>query len=392
MNPRGKSVLFITPGASSVGGNIFILNFLRWFKANTDIPFITIYGHGGDIEDGFRSLGPAYNFGFQLGGLGNLKKVLFKAASELRLRERAAVRAAERSNVGLIYCNAVTNHRILAALEHLDVPVITHCHELESAIYRNGIEGFRYVKRRSHRFVAVAEAVRRNLIESHGVAAGDVDLIHDFVPMPKEGEVDIASARAEVLAEFGLPGNAFIVGASGTMYWRKAPDLFVQIAARVRRIRPEAPIYFFWIGGARKGDFAIFEAEYDARKLGIADRFRVIEHRLDPAKYFAALDVFAMVSREDPFPLVCMEAAAFGKPIICFADAGGMPEFAGEGCGYVVPYLDLDEFAGKIATLHDDPELKTRLGRAAEERARRLHDVEVCAPMMLDLIDRYLSV
>jgi hypothetical protein len=38
---------------------------------------------------------------------------------------------------------------------------------------------------------------------------------------------------------------------------------------------------------------------------------------------------------------VCLEAAALGKPIICFGDAGGMPEFIEEVCELVVPYLDI---------------------------------------------------
>jgi glycosyltransferase involved in cell wall biosynthesis len=59
-------------------------------------------------------------------------------------------------------------------------------------------------------------------------------------------------------------------------------------------------------------------------------------------KYFAAFDVFALVSREDPFPVVCLEAASLGKPIVCFNSSDGEKEFVENDCGFVVPDLDIE--------------------------------------------------
>ena len=79
-------------------------------------------------------------------------------------------------------------------------------------------------------------------------------------------------------------------------------------------------VYFAWIGGG-----AVQRLEHDARLLGLSAKMRFTGEVAKPADYFAAADVFAMTSREDPYPLVCLEAAAVAKPIICFADAGGCP-------------------------------------------------------------------
>ena len=96
-----------------------------------------------------------------------------------------------------------------------------------------------------------------------------------------------------------------------------------------------------------------------------------------------------MVSREDPYPLVCLEAASLGKPVICFADAGGMPEFVEDDCGYVVPYLDLNAFATKIIELSSDPEKTKTLGENARKKVRARHDIEVAAPAVTELIEKY---
>lgn len=389
MAEKRPTVLFITPGASSVGGNIFILNFLKWMKANSGIPFVTVYGHGGDLEAEFKSLGPAYIFNDERTERGLAGRILGKIKKKLRWNEPRIRNELKKYDIRLIYSNAITNDAILSTFADLDVPVISHCHELESHIQRNGIDGFNRTKARTDLFVAASESVRQNLISNHDVSADKIELIYEFIPVSKHSEIEIRGFRAKIFRELGIPDNAFVVGGSGTLYWRKAPDLIIQIAAKVRKLAPDRPIYFLWIGGGRKGDFVLFELNYDLKKLGIEDRVFFIEHTVRPFEYFAAMDVFAMVSREDPFPLVCLESASMGKPVICFADAGGMPEFVQEDCGFVVPYLDLDTASEKIIELSDNPSLKMRLGANAKEKVAVKHDIEVAAPHLLEIVERY---
>src|SRR5205814_4023764 len=65
----------------------------------------------------------------------------------------------------------------------------------------------------------------------------------------------------------------------------------------------------------------------------------------DARPYLRAGDVFLLSSREDPFPLVALEAAQCGLPILCFADSGGMQEFVEGDAGYVVPAADVEAMA-----------------------------------------------
>lgn len=57
--------------------------------------------------------------------------------------------------------------------------------------------------------------------------------------------------------------------------------------------------------------------------------------------YDYAVDVFALNSREDSFPLVMLEASACCLPVFCFADSGGDPEFVTEDSGLVARYHDI---------------------------------------------------
>lgn len=385
-----KKILFITPGAQSFGGNIFLLNFLRWYKQNDGHEFVTLYGHPGDLEKDFAALGPTFRYYEPDDSSSFTRKAFGKVANHLELRRAFLKSRLRREKFDLIYCNAVTNWRMLSMFDGTDVPVISHCHELESLIRLTGIEDFNSLRDRTSHFVAVSEAVRRNLIDAHDVRAGKISLIHAFTPITEMSTEEIGDRRRSIREELSIPQDAFVVGASGTLNWRKAPELFVQIAREVHERRADAPIYFVWVGGASAGDFRLFELNYDAEKLGVSGRMRFVEHTRNPLDYFAAIDVFAMVSREDPYPLVCLEAASLGKPIICFADAGGMPEFVEDDCGFVVPYLDLGAVAEKIIGLSEDHRTAAAFGARAAEKVRERHDIEVAAPRVKELIDRSL--
>jgi len=113
-------------------------------------------------------------------------------------------------------------------------------------------------------------------------------------------------------------------------------------------------------------------------------------HRSNPRDYFAAADVFALTSREDPFPLVNLEAATAEVPTVCFDEAGGSKEFVEDDCGFVVPYLDVEAMAGRVVEILTTPGLRDRLGRRAAEKVRERHDIEVVAPKLLELIESRL--
>jgi glycosyltransferase involved in cell wall biosynthesis len=111
----------------------------------------------------------------------------------------------------------------------------------------------------------------------------------------------------------------------------------------------------------------------------------------DPERYFPEFDVFALVSREDPFPLVCLEAALQGKPSLCFAGGGGMPELIEEDAGIVVPYLDVQAMAGHVVELVKNPALRMKLGKRARAKVLERHTVEQAGPMILKVIERELK-
>ena len=189
--------------------------------------------------------------------------------------------------------------------------------------------------------------------------------------------------------ELKLPEDAFIVGSSGTRHWRKGPDLFIELARSVRN-KLDTPIHFVWIGGGDKEQRNVLDC--DIVKSGLEASVHFLEAKTNPLDYFADFDVFSMTSREDPFPLVCLEVASLEKPILCFDKAGGEPEFVEKDCGFVVPSLDINAMADRVIELYNNRELLRQLGQNATQKVRSRHTLEANAPKIAAIIERYLTI
>jgi glycosyltransferase involved in cell wall biosynthesis len=389
-----QKILFISHDASRTGAPIFLLNFLRWLKENSDISFEILLKNGGELQREFEAIAPVLLFHQETpvkrGLLTKIRdrigfQAKAKAAYYKLLKEKLI-----RDNIGLIYANTVANGEVLAFLSSLGCPTICHVHELEHWIcHRTGLKKFELVKRYTQNYIAVSEAVKRNLVENHNIPAEKIYLNYPFIPIHSDSISPHQQTRELILETLGIPQEAKLVCGSGTTDWRKAPDLFIQLARAVSKKYCENPVYFLWIGGKKEG--ANFdELWYDVKKLGLEEYIRFLGIQLNPLDYFAASDIFALVSREDPYPLVCLEAASLGKPIVCFDDAGGEKEFVEDDCGFVVPYLDIETMATKVVSLLNCPELCQELGQRAQQKVEQRHNIQVVAHQLLTVIEKFL--
>jgi glycosyltransferase involved in cell wall biosynthesis len=157
----------------------------------------------------------------------------------------------------------------------------------------------------------------------------------------------------------------------GTVDLRKGADLFVNVARRVLldASSSAAPLTFFvWVGHGNEEKLRRWLL-HDARTGGLGDRIRLIRPRTSAAPYYMAADVLALTSREDPCPLVNMEAMESGLAVVAFLGAGGAPEVLGDA-GVCVPYIDTEAMAAAVRGLLSDDEKRHAMGRRGQTRIR----------------------
>lgn len=352
-------VAFISHDASLTGAPIVLLTLMRWWKQNGGPKFRLILRNGGRLEAQFRELGQVLNLGW------------FGTCMHASETERRLLRSFCGPDLRLIYANTGAVGDVLEALDPIAVPVITHIHELETMLTDGiGPERFQLCKARTDRYVAVARVVGDNLVANHAVDAGCITIVPGYLAD------DYCSEGTAVSQPF-----ITLLGA-GTTDWRKGPDLFIDLAVGVLKRLPASQIRFVWVGGQTKS-VQIDRLRHQAEQHGLGQHVEFVGEQTDLRPFYRQSALFVSTSREDPFPLVCLEAAAHGLPVLCFSNAGGMVDFVGDDAGRAVP--DLDAMVAATCELLGDALLRRRAGNIARQRIEQSHRVSVCGKRLLDL-------
>ena len=258
----------------------------------------------------------------------------------------------------------------LAANALLDVepgtPAIAYVHEEQEALAALPDTAVEALVLRSTRVLCVSTRSVR-AVERLGVDPGRISILPPIVPdRASPTPVDTEAA----LLESGLAPDRQLVIGCGEGAWRKGPDLFVDVA---RRVVSHRSAQFAW-AGRRSRSFARV-LDHDCRVLGLEGSLRWLGELADVGPLLAAASLLLVTSREDPQPLVPLEAAQQGTATAGFA-VGGIVDLADEGAAASVPYPDTVALAAQVCELLDDREQRASLASAAESRRRRRHSAE----------------
>lgn len=395
MNNQTPSVLFVSHDASPTGAPIFLLRYLRWLRREHQaIPFQILVGRPGGLMPDFESLGHTELYEPRATPLKRILRRLKLGATEDSKHLATLRKRLEASNIALVYCNTIVNGRILDFLSFLNCPVICHVHELEQVIRQATDEtSLRLVKQFTTSYIAVSHSVKHNLVLNHRIPEDKIQVVHGFIPTASVStETSKPTGTPEphrnVRQELGIPAEARVVCACGSIEARKGTDLFLEVAEKAMANHTTTPVHFIWVGGR---EAQIHALRKQMKSDSQAAMIHFVGHQEDVAPYYDASDLFLLTSREDPFPLVMMEAALRKKPIVCFADTGGAPEFVEQDAGFVVPRFDVDGMAEKVVTLFTSDNLRNRMGAVARQRVLNGHDISVCAPKILSIIQETMS-
>lgn len=359
--PGRWQVLFVSHDASMAGAQAVLLGVISWFKDHTNIDLKILCLNGGGWLHRFTALGDTLV-------LDELRK---KGASDDELVRRIEEFCGGRPD--LVYGNSMVAGREYRLLGRLGAPIVTHLHELEMSIKRYAASWVDEVLKHSGHFIACSTPVGENLVRNHGVDPSRITTAHASVRPDSSIRIADDEEKRRVRKRLGLMDDKLLVFGCGIgMASRKGADLFID-AARALRARGMDNFHFYWVGGfdAKEHDdrHGVWAGQLNAMsKEGLDGYVTFLGFRDNPREFLQAGDVFLLTSREDPFPLVALEAAECGLPVVCFAEAGGMPGFVGEDAGFVVPYGDAEAMAEKVAVLMKDKELRLRLGARGREK------------------------
>ena len=377
-----KKILFIGHEAERTGAPIVLLHLLRWIrKHRPDFHVELLLLRDGDLRKEYEAVAevhvvPAdWKPAILVRGIRYLQRRL-----GLKRRLKVPDLAPMTSDYDLVVGNTVASLEYLAYFKARGMRTICWLHEMRSVISSFYPEPGRFLElTKSVDVFVVASAAVEKVLREFG-ATNRTEQVYEFSEIGPVDERKVAAVRSAL----GIPDNAFVVGGCGTVSFRKGTDLFVQIASKL--IDEFDDIYFVWVGGRTGASDAEFNAITRQMEQAGTDRLMVTGMQKEPQNFFANMDIFTLTSREDPFPLVCLEAASLGKPVICFEDAGGIPEFVGDDAGAVVPFGEVDSLADAIrGYYHDRNKLKVA-GEVAFKKVNAEFSLDSSCRKIADII------
>jgi glycosyltransferase involved in cell wall biosynthesis len=375
---KNKNILFVSHDGNRAGAQIFLCNVMLYLKNNGyNIVLLIINDWGSfraELEQKFET--------YYLNKIQNDNKV----KSYFSKKENVLNEIDKKHNFDLIYANTIASVEILEKLDFtFNKPIITHIHELSYSIAQYGVtDSLAILNKYSLKVIACSNAVAQNLKQTIPELDAKTIVIHSFVDnqavLQKHNETDVITFKNSK----SISKTSFIVGACGNSDWRKAPDVFLNIVAQV--VKKNRDIHFIWVG-INQDDLLFNQLQYDAQKLNIEQFITWVSPTAEAISYINAFDVFMVCSREDPFPLVMLEAALCKKPILGFINTGGAEEFIETDCGYLSGYLDVNSMSENILTLYNKKEDLITKGENAKNKVLNLYSFEKSIEKILDLIE-----
>jgi glycosyltransferase involved in cell wall biosynthesis len=197
--------------------------------------------------------------------------------------------------------------------------------------------------------VAVGEASARKMEDFYALGRHSVISIPNGVP-------DVGPDPAAVPM---TPDAEMVVGSVGRLSAMKAHDVLLRAIAKVEGV------FLILVGdGEERGAL-----ERLAKELGVSDRLHITGWVEQPQAYLPIVDVVALPSRSEGFPLAMVEAMLAARPVVA-TRVGSMPEAVIHGeTGLLIEKNDVPGLVNALTRLRDDPLLRSHLGKQAREMA-----------------------
>jgi glycosyltransferase involved in cell wall biosynthesis len=208
-------------------------------------------------------------------------------------------------------------------------------------------------------FIAVADSHRTYLRDVERLPNEKVFVIpngidtHRFRPS--------AANRLAVRRELGIDQEAPVVGIVAALRPEKDHVLFLRTAKRLLASKPNCK--FLVIGDGQEQS----NIEQTIEELKLSENVLMLGSRSDTQRYLAAVDVFALTSKNEAKPVSILEALACEVPVVA-PNVGSVKESVVEGVtGYLVDSRDPQDFATSIEKLLSDENLRKQLGRQGRQ-------------------------
>lgn len=331
-----KRVLFFTPTGGRTGSEM-MLKYLISQLTDTIISAVYTRGKGEIFEKEVYETYKLNRKGVFIDSIYN--GIYFKLKKELP--EISFLKSVQKQfQADIWYFNTITMYAFAPLARQLGIPYIVHVHELIGMYDDIPADGFEELLLHASKIVCCSQMVE-DRIQSMGFT--NTLLVHANIDISL---IKVNESPAVIREKLHIPSHSFLWVMSGSTNLRKGFDMVPDLLASL----PENH-YLLWVGASLPTGLRT----YVLNRVRQENRNFIMSGELSDSyyDYLNAADGFVLLSREDPFPLVMLEAAYLGKPIVSFA-SGGAKEFVLPGMGQVIDSFSPQHLANEMVRVEQN--------------------------------------
>jgi glycosyltransferase involved in cell wall biosynthesis len=217
------------------------------------------------------------------------------------------------------------------------------------------------------RFIVVSESLRKTLTEGRGISDERVARIYNGIELD-QFHPDLK--RSNLRKQLGISAEDPVIGAIGRLVWQKGFEYLIEAMSGILQDISQTKLLLVGEGPLRH------ELEGLARELDVDTRVIFTGFRSDIQDLLSMIDILAVPSLLEGFPMITLEAMAMAKPIVATQIEGIVEQISDSDEGILVPPRDTEALASAILRLIKDRELGNRLGVAARRKIERYFSID----------------
>jgi glycosyltransferase involved in cell wall biosynthesis len=248
------------------------------------------------------------------------------------------------------------------------------------------------ILRQMDAFIGISQAILDSCVKQR-FSSSKLHLIAQGVDLDHYQGINVQQKLA-LRQQLKLPDDAAIACFVGGVIPRKGVDWLIEAWQRVQLKLPNAQLLI--VGpddfpdeenAAQLSQFIQdLKSEVERAKL----RVEFVGRSSRVVDYLQASDVFVLPSRHEGFGNVIVEAMACHLPVVVTEMGGVALETVVDGqTGYIVQ--DVEQLAGRLATLLSQPELAQKMGESGRVRAQRYFDLNPISERYVQLYREVLG-
>ncbi len=372
-----KKILFVSHDANRTGAPILLLRFIKLISQLPEYECTILSGKTGPLIADFNNTCKTYiwepefikrpksdtlNYYYKISKIEKIHRKI-----KLNFYQKNLLKTLKSKAFDVIIANTIASAPIIKGLHTTGYTNITsYIHELQYGLNTYVSANQRdFLLQNSKNFWVPSNAVKVNLNKNHNISLSKIEVLISANDIVIDNLKSIPKIKSN---------NIKNIGCVGTLDFRKGADIFIEVAKKTIESYGKKVI-FNWYGADLTSDY-YKTIQKQINDWGLQLNIIINGNTENIIPKIAQLDIFLLTSREDPYPLVILEAAMLNVPIIAFDEnAGGTVELIENQAGIIIPYLNINEMAKQCKYLLENDEIRQKISQKAQEKVLEKHNI-----------------